>query len=61
MPTELHDFDRQRIETDLAQLRELIERKQYLWETTTDQQKKEELALELAAHAETIATLKAYL
>lgn len=61
MPTELHDFDRQRIETDLAQLRELIERKQYLWETTTDPQKKEELALELAAHAEMIVTLKAYL
>lgn len=58
---DLTEFDRDRITTDLEQLTELVERKQWLWETTTDAAKKDQIAQELAAHAETIAHLKAYL
>lgn len=58
---DLTEFDRERIATDLAQLRELVERKQWLWETTSDADKREEIALELAAHADMITHLKSYL
>ncbi len=54
-------FDRDRIQLDLEQLRELIERKQWLWEMTTDTVKKAELASEIEAHQNMITQLKSLL
>lgn len=55
------EFDHDRINLDLEQLRELIERKQVLWEMATNQEQKDELAAEMAAHADMITQLKAAL
>ena len=61
MPNNLHEFDLVRIERDLAQYRELIDRKQYLWENETDEEKKEILAQELAQLSDLLTQTQAYL
>lgn len=55
------EFDRDRIEQDLEQLAELIERKQVLWDMETDTERKDLLAAEMQVHAELMTTLKATL
>lgn len=52
------EIDRIRIHDDLDQLRELVERKQYLWETDTRTDVRGELEVEIAAHQARIAALQ---
>lgn len=54
----LTEFDRIRIHDDLDQLQELVERKQYLWETDTRTDVRGELEVEIAAHQARIAALQ---
>ncbi|MBL7954409.1 MAG: hypothetical protein JNJ91_05180 [Flavobacteriales bacterium] len=61
MPAELGPFDRTRIERDVEQYRELIERKQYVWEQETDPDRKAELAAELASLSDLLTQTLAYL
>ena len=61
MPTELGPFDRTRIDRDLEQYRELIERKQFVWEQETDPDRKAELAAELASLSDLLTQTIAYL
>lgn len=61
MPTELGPFDRTRIERDVEQYRELIERKQYVWEQETNTERKAELAAELSALSDLLTQTLAYL
>lgn len=51
-------FDRERIQEDLDQLAELVERKQWLWGQSTDPAYKDQLAAEMAAHAEQMQALQ---
>lgn len=61
MPDELHEFDLVRIERDIEQYRELIERKQWAWENETDPTRKDELAQELSNLSDLLTQTKAYL
>ena len=61
MSTELHEFDRVRIERDIEQYRELINRKQWAWEQTTDPTRKAQLAEELAQLADLLTQTQAFL
>lgn len=54
----LTEFDRIRIHDDLDQLQELVERKQYLWETDTRTDVREELEAEIAEHQARIVALQ---
>jgi hypothetical protein len=54
----LTEFDRIRIYDDLDQLQELVERKQYLWETDTRTDVRQELEVEIADHQARIAALQ---
>lgn len=54
----LTEFDRIRIHDDLDQLQELVERKQYLWETDTRPEVRQELETEIAAHQARVADLQ---
>lgn len=61
MPDTLDEFDRTRVQRDIEQLTELIERKQWLWENTSDPERKAMLAEELQQHADLLTQTKAYL
>ncbi|MBS1942844.1 MAG: hypothetical protein JST38_18425 [Bacteroidetes bacterium] len=54
----LTEIDRIRIHDDLDQLQELVERKQYLWETDTRTDVRGELEAEIADHQARIAALQ---
>ncbi len=54
----LTEIDRIRIHDDLDQLQELVERKQYLWETDTRTDVRQELEVEIADHQARIAALQ---
>ena len=59
MDNTLGEFDRTRIDRDLEQLKELIERKEYVLANTTDTQRRAELANELDAHKALLTQTKA--
>ena len=61
MDNSLQYSDITRIERDIEQLTELIERKQWLWENTSDPERKAQLAEELQQHADLLTQTKAYL
>lgn len=61
MPNTLDEFDRTRIQRDIEQLTELIERKLWLWENTSDPERKAQIAEELQQHADLLTQTKAYL
>lgn len=54
----LTEVDRIRIHDDLDQLNELVERKQYLWETDTRPEVRQELEVEITEHQARIAELQ---
>lgn len=58
---ELTEFDRDRVADDIAQLTEMIERKQWLWEAEQDTDRKAQLSQELAQHEQELLTAKALL
>ncbi len=55
------EIDRIRIHSDLEQLRELVERKQYLWELDSSAGVRQELEAEIADHQAHITTLETLL
>ena len=59
MPDTLDEFDITRIQRDLEQLKELIERKQWLWENTSDPDRKAQIADELQQHADLLTQTQA--
>ncbi len=61
MPEPLREFDRVRIQRDLDQYRELINRKQWAWEQETDATRKAQLAQELAQLSDLLTQTQAYL
>lgn len=58
---DITEFDRMRIHDDLVQLNELVERKQWLWETDKRPEVKEALAQELEQASAEITRLNALL
>lgn len=60
MSNELHEFDRVRIDRDIEQYRELIERKQFVWEQETDPTSKVAIAQELNQLSDLLTQTLAY-